>query len=268
MCELKQRYHDLVTITGSRRSKKLIEECTIMFHGIHFQRSGAVLFFHVLSMYLSTLHPEIHNKGWSKQAIPDTTSGNKPTQIWIPPVSQQMPQPRTNNLGAPRRTSATPSMMAKCKWRTSKAKLILVADLESKLLPLHETEMSAEVAWNKIYKDLPEFKDIVTFDQFRKYLNDHRKQVKKTFTHTEIQEEALAHDRKLYRRKTHNDRGELVFDFSTAKALLQLDVKNKLHTFLSLSELQATRPEYGLFKKSKFKERIVQEVRRQNFSIT
>lgn len=176
-----------------------------------------------------------------------------------------MQQPRTNNRDAPRRTSATTSMMVKCKWRTSKAKLILVADLESKLLPLHETEMSAEVAWNKIYKDLPDFKDVVTFDQFRKYLNDHRKQVKKRFTHTEIQEEALAHDRKLYRRRTHNDRGELVFDFSTAKALLQLDVKNKLHTFLSSSELQATRPEYGLFKKSKFKERIVQEVRRQKF---
>ena len=79
------------------------------------------------------------------------------------------------------------------------------------------------------------------------------------------EELALAHDRTLYPRQTHNHRGQPVFDLSPAKQRLQEDVKNNLHTTMSSSELQATRPEYRNLNPNKFKDRIPQEVRRQKF---
>jgi hypothetical protein len=49
---------------------------------------------------------------------------------------------------------------------------------------------------------------------------------------------------RLHPRATHNHRGEPVFDLSDAKHLLQEDVKNGMHTRLSPSDMQLTRPEY------------------------
>ena len=73
----------------------------------------------------------------------------------------------------------------------------------------------------------------------------------------------LLHDQRLYPRQLHNERGELVFDMHPAKGLLREDVKNKLHvtTYHTSGELQASRPEYMLFKPKKCRERILQEIK-------
>jgi hypothetical protein len=84
-------------------------------------------------------------------------------------------------------------------------------------------------------------------------------------TRSSAELQALNKDRKLYPRQSHNHRGEPVFDLSPAKALLREDVKNKLHTTMSSSELRATSPEYMCFKPKKFKDRIPQEVKTQKF---
>ena len=149
-------------------------------------------------------------------------------------------------------------------WRNSKARLIVISDLEESLLPLHDKEMSAKVAWNRVYMRLAEFTN-VPFAMFEARLKDHRKQVKARLATSLAEEQALVHDRQLYPRQTHNHRGEPVFDLSPAKECLREDVKNKLHTTMSSSELQATRPEYQGFKPSIFKDRIPQEVRRQKY---
>jgi hypothetical protein len=47
--------------------------------------------------------------------------------------------------------------------------------------------------------------------------------------------------------------------------LLREDVKNKVHTTMQPSELQASREEYKSFKPEKFKHRIYQEVRRSKW---
>jgi hypothetical protein len=149
-------------------------------------------------------------------------------------------------------------------WRNSKARMILISDLESTLLPLHDNEMSAEVAWNQVYKTMVEFEN-VPFDLFAARLKDHRKQVNARLATSLAEEQALAHDRRLYPRQTHNHRGEPVFDLSPAKEYLREDVKNKVHTTMSSLAFQESRPEYRGFKRSKFRDRIPQEVKREKF---
>ena len=124
--------------------------------------------------------------------------------------------------------------------------------------------MTAVVAWDRIYKHIAEFAE-VPFTLFEARLKDHRKQVRARLATSLFEEQALTHDRLLHPRETHNHRAEPVFDLSPAKELLREDVKNKLHSTMSSAELQATRPEYRGFKRSKFKDRILQEVRRQKF---
>ena len=80
-----------------------------------------------------------------------------------------------------------------------------------------------------------------------------------------MEERALARDRLLYPRQTHNDRGEPLFDLSVAKLLLREDVKANRHVTMKPSEFQRTRTEYMPFKPSIFKHRIYQEVRRKKY---
>jgi hypothetical protein len=155
-------------------------------------------------------------------------------------------------------------MSKNINWRTSQARVIIIFDLENNILPLDETEFSALDAWNTCYKNIWEFRE-VPFRQFKERLRDHRQQVAARYANSLDEGFQLAHDRLLFPRKTHNHRGEPVFDLSPAKPLLQEDVKNSKHTTMSSRELWETRPEYRCFKPCKFKDRIHQEVRRQKF---
>ena len=124
--------------------------------------------------------------------------------------------------------------------------------------------MSPREAWDKVCGKLIEFQD-VPCDQFSRQLNAHRKQVTSMENQSFEGELALAHDRLLHPRQTHNHRGEPVFELSTAKLLLREDVENELHTTMDHAELQASRPEYVCFNIKVFKDRISQEVRRKKF---
>lgn len=149
-------------------------------------------------------------------------------------------------------------------WVNSKAKKIILLDLQEGILPLDSAEVSAREAWDKVYGKMIEFQD-VPYEQFRDRLNSHRNQVTLLENQSFEGELALAHDRLLHPRQTHNHRGEPVFDLSSAKLLLREDVKNELHTTMDRAELQASRPEYMCFNIKVFKDRIYQEVRRKKF---
>lgn len=149
-------------------------------------------------------------------------------------------------------------------WRNSKARLIVIFDLEEKNLAIDEKDMSAQDAWDQCYSLLPEFAN-VPFRQFEAHLKEHRTQLANRMENALSEERALDGDRLLHPRHTHNSRGEPVFDLSEAKQFLREDVANKLHTTMSSSELQQSRAEYRGFKRHKFKDRIHQEVRRQKF---
>lgn len=156
-------------------------------------------------------------------------------------------------------------------WRNSKAKKVIMEDLIEGRLPLQESEMSTWEAW-LVYANTEEFKEAkpVVFSQFKERLKDHRKQVMKLKSNSDRDCMALANDRLLYPRKTHNQRGEPVFDLSPAKLLLRADVAAKRHEGIGPREFQQTRPEYMEFMGRKiepaiFRRRIKQEEKRQKW---
>lgn len=149
-------------------------------------------------------------------------------------------------------------------WRKSKARKIIIGDLQDGVLPLDENELSAGEAWQVLYCHIAEFAK-VPFTQFRDRLRDHRAQFQRALNRAVDEEAAMMRDRQLHPRQTHNIHGEPVFDMSDAKAFLREDVENGLHHIMSAVDLRESRPVYQIFKLEKFRERISQEVRRQKF---
>jgi hypothetical protein len=149
-------------------------------------------------------------------------------------------------------------------WRSSAAREILLDDL----LPpdgilFGKDHVAPEEVW-EFYKEQEGFQNVV-FDQFQERLKSHRKQVSKTYVKSREEEAALARDRHIYPRQPTNNMGELVFDMTPARDLMREDVALKRHIGLTPSQLQRTRPEYGVFKAEKFKFIVYQIIRRQKY---
>jgi hypothetical protein len=149
-------------------------------------------------------------------------------------------------------------------WKPSKARQILLEDLEEGLLPVDADEMSAEEAWDIMYSNMAEFVPVV-FSQFKERLRDHRKQVGEQTARSILESEALMHDRLMFPRQMENCRGEPVFDLSAAKLLLRADVADGKHLTMKPLQLKLTRDEYKPYSTKVFKHRIYQEVRREKF---
>jgi hypothetical protein len=149
-------------------------------------------------------------------------------------------------------------------WKPSKARQILLGDLEAGILPVDAEELSAEEAWEIMYSNMAEFVEVV-FSQFKERLRDHRKQVGKQTARSALESEALAHDRLLFPRQMENCRGEPLFDLSAAKLLLRADVQDGKHLTMKPLQLQTTRDEYKPYSHKVFKHQIYQEVRRVKF---
>jgi hypothetical protein len=148
-------------------------------------------------------------------------------------------------------------------WDKNPARVIILGDLEAGILPIDETELSTEEAWDT-YKRIYEFKN-VPFRQFSDRLRDHREQVRFQLEKNLEEELAFAHDRCLHPRRTHNRRGELVFDLTPAKQQLREDVEKGVHEQMTAAELQESNQVYWPFDQEKFRRRIEQEIRRQKF---
>lgn len=149
-------------------------------------------------------------------------------------------------------------------WRGSEARCLIIEDVVSGALPLYESECTAEVAWDILYKDNVAFAD-VPFAQFKARLRDHRAQVKKSVGRSMHEEKCLMHDRSLFPRKLKNARGELVFDLHPAKDILREDVAAKKHVGIKPEVLWRSHPEYGEFDKDVFRGHLYQEIRRVKF---
>jgi len=127
------------------------------------------------------------------------------------------------------------------------------------------TNWSAEEAWGVFQHDRVVQEDKVIFDQFKVRLKGYIKTFQVEQKRSLEESEALAHDRALYARKTHNQRGELVFDLSPAKELLRQDISAAKHVSMSAANLQKTRAEYMKFRTDIFRRRVKQEVMRQKY---
>jgi hypothetical protein len=150
------------------------------------------------------------------------------------------------------------------KWRTSAAREIILEDL----CPPHgilfgKDHVGANVVW-EFYKSQRGFEEVV-FEQFRPRLNDHRKQASTLYLRSREEEAAFVHHRSMYPRERTNNMGQLVFDMTPAGELIRGDIKHNRHVGKTPSEFQTTRPEYLVFKKKQFKDRIYQEIRRKKF---
>jgi hypothetical protein len=165
---------------------------------------------------------------------------------------------------ASRRRTVTPPFLPNINWRYSEARLILLNDLERGILSVDEAEVTAEEAFFDVYREMVEFFQ-VPFQQFEAKLEDYRSQMQDTLKNSADELVALMRDRRIHPRQTHNLRGEPVFDMSPARNLLKADILDKVHTRMTPSEIQSSRPEYWPFKPRKFKERIYQEIRLVKF---
>ena len=128
-------------------------------------------------------------------------------------------------------------------WRNSVPRSIIIGDLEDGVLD-HDAP-SAEDAWEELYKNLAEFSE-VPFEQFNEQLAAHREQHRIRVNRSGLEEAAFQRDRLLHPRSQRNNRGELVFD-------------------MHLSQFQASRAEYLMFRPDKFKGRIYQEIQHKKF---
>ena len=150
------------------------------------------------------------------------------------------------------------------RWADSDARKMLVADLESGVLPAFSNEMGPKDACQAIYSHCPEFKGM-DYNKFRDRLNCLRKAHRLWAEMAMRDADALAHDRRLHPQKKTNQHGMPVFDLSSAKPLLRLDISQKKHEKMSLQGLHNSRPEYSEFTRQTFKERVYQEVGLQKF---
>ena len=71
--------------------------------------------------------------------------------------------------------------------------------------------------------------------------------------------------KKLNPPKTHNNKGEVVFDMTPGKMVLRKDIEEGKHLGMTMSDFYNSRKEYTCITRSKFKERVPQEIQRKKF---
>ena len=161
----------------------------------------------------------------------------------------------TNNTMPPRKPGTI-------DWRNSESKQIVLDDLESGQISLDAANTAEDLCCG-MCQFAPEFiAEEVGFDQFKKRLEDHRKQLEHKIDRSEAMA-ALEHDRLIFPQKTHNARGEKIFCWTEAFGLLKQDVAAKKHTIMTPSQLHKTRPEHKEFSLTVFDRKIRQAIRKE-----
>jgi hypothetical protein len=149
-------------------------------------------------------------------------------------------------------------------WKKSAAREIMWEDLETGGW-LCGKEEDARIVFELYQERQIEFKD-VPFSQFEERYNEAIQKAQKRRARAAEEDEWMKHDRMIFPRQTHNERGEPVFDMDEkAKKQLREDVKRKLHKAMPPSELWEGRSVYQKYKLRIFRPRIYQEVRRQKY---
>jgi hypothetical protein len=152
-------------------------------------------------------------------------------------------------------------------WRSAPARTIILEDLLPGRPLFEKDNVSAQDLLVWYQERYPDQFGAVVLDQFEVRLKDHRKASLKDYARAQEEEKYLAHDRQFYPRKTHNERGEPVFNLSPAKLLLREDIKDRLHMtiYKTARKMWASRSEYKIFKIEIFKDRFLQEIRRSKY---
>ena len=146
-------------------------------------------------------------------------------------------------------------------WKSSKAKQLLEKDLKEGTIPLTSAEMSPKI----VYHQREEFRQF-DYEHFRNRLNDLRKRIRDKNNRASAESAALAHDRRIHPKATHNHRGEPRWEGSDAERLLRLDMDQGMHKIMKPQELWSSRKEYyENYSKDVFRGHIYQEEQRRKF---
>lgn len=145
-------------------------------------------------------------------------------------------------------------------WKDSEAKRLLVQDLMSGEIPLDPNEMEPA----QVYLQRPEFANF-GYERFRDRLRDLRAQIRASKHHASSDSAALAHDRRIYPKKTNNHRGEPRWEGSEAERLLKLDIDEGKNMSLIPIDLYNSQNEYKKYPLKVFRKHIDQEERRRKY---
>ena len=151
----------------------------------------------------------------------------------------------------------------KIAWRNSSPREVLLEDLLPGGILFGKDHVSARECW-EFYKSQPGF-EVVTYNQFRDRLRDHRKQVSTSYIKSQEEERALTHDRRLFPHQKVNNRGKVVLDMLPARDLLREDITNNRHVGKTPSQFQKTRVEYEALNPKIFSRAVYQQIRRRKF---
>jgi hypothetical protein len=144
-------------------------------------------------------------------------------------------------------------------WKDSDAKKLLYQDLISGLIPLEDMEPRV------VYLQRPEFADF-EISHFRDRLRDLRRQITDKNNSAASDSAALARDRLIYPKKTHNHRGEPRWEGSEAERLLRLDMDDGKHNRMKPMDLYNSREEYyANYPLAVFRGHINQEDKRRKY---
>jgi hypothetical protein len=152
-----------------------------------------------------------------------------------------------------------PTTKKKLTWRGSKARDLLEKDLISGDIPLDVNVMEAR----EVYIQRPEFADF-EYNHFRDRLRYLRNQIKEKKDDATSASVALAHDRQIYPKASHNQRGEPRWEGSEMERLLRLDMDAGKDKSMKPIALYQSRKEYNeSCALSLFRKHIDQEQRRR-----
>lgn len=155
----------------------------------------------------------------------------------------------------------TSAKLKPIKWRGSKAREILLNDLENKIVPLDDDDFPAAEAWSTLYCDTDEFKE-VPYEQFERQLKAHRKQVQKRW-------DEATEDGARYMNFRLEFPAPATFRGSPTHILLREDVKEEMERgegyAMPVDIFRSLRPEYQAMGTSEFGQRLWQERRYRKF---
>ncbi|GKY90939.1 hypothetical protein MPSEU_000066700 [Mayamaea pseudoterrestris] len=147
------------------------------------------------------------------------------------------------------------------RWECSQAKKLLQEDLESGRVPLESNYMKPK----DVYNLRPEYQ-ATDYSKFAGRLRSLRKILLDRKERAVSDTEAYNHDRLLYPKPTHNERGEPRWEGSAASLFLDADIDEYLEGNATPQELYASRDEYQEYSLKVFSDKIQQVLRTRRFN--
>lgn len=142
-------------------------------------------------------------------------------------------------------------------WSKSEAKELLAQDIIDGVIP-------EDMHWTDVFFYRPEYA-LSDYGRFRDRLKSLRSQISDARVRASRDEEALAHDRKLFPVPAQNYRREPRWEGSAAESWLRIDVSEGKHKEQKPQILHVSRPAYLEFPLDAFRTHIYQEERFQKY---